>query len=71
MTEEVSPGQAHSYACAHMNTHAHTHTFRVFGRVILLFFFFLLFGHTPQHVESYCPDQEWNLCPPHIGSAES
>ena len=33
MTEKVSPGQAHSYVCAHMNTYAHT--FKVFGHVIL------------------------------------
>ena len=44
MTEEVSPGQAHSNACAHMKTHAgtHTHTFRVFGHVILLLLLLLL-----------------------------
>ena len=30
-----------------------------------VFFFFTLFGHTPRHVESQCPDQGSNPCPLH------
>ena len=40
MTEEVSPGQAHSYARAHMNTHTHTHTLSEYLDMSFFFFFF-------------------------------